>query len=231
VAPAVTILTVAGLELRRESRPVVEDLSFSLSRGERVALMGASGTGKTTILRAIAGLERYSRGSIEIGVGGHSRDAARTDRHRSLVGIVFQFHHLFANLTALENVWMAPVHVLRAPRAAAERHARELLDRLGVAHRATAMPHELSGGEAQRVAIARALAVSPPLLLMDEPTASLDPARRGELAATVRQLSEDGTTLLIATHDAEFARSCTQRVLVLEHGRLTRQGAPGAVLA
>ena len=227
-----TILTVADLELRREDRILVQDLSFALSRGERVALMGASGTGKTTILRTIAGLEPFSRGVITL--DGVRFDAVdRHYRRRDLqrrVGMVFQFHHLFANLTAFENVWMAPVHVLRQTRDAAERHARELLEKLGVAHRATAMPHELSGGEAQRVAIARALAVNPPVLLMDEPTASLDPARRGELAATVRRLSDDGTTLLLATHDAEFTRGCAQRVLLLEHGHLTRHGTPAEVL-
>jgi ABC-type polar amino acid transport system ATPase subunit len=240
----VTVLTLAGVELRRDDRTLVEDLSFSLARGERVALMGASGTGKTTILRAVAGLETFSKGSIEIGVGGHlkrtvwrrvadSRLSSKNDLrpHYSSVGMVFQFHHLFAHISAIENVWLAPVHVLRQPRHEAEAHARHLLEKLGVAHRAAAMPHELSGGEAQRVAIARALAMKPRVLLMDEPTASLDPGRRGELAATVRGLSDDGTTLLIATHDAEFTRSCAQRVLVLENGRLARDGSPPDVLA
>ena len=118
--------------------------------------------------------------------------------------MVFQFHHLFAHLTALHNVWLAPVHVLRQPRADAERRAHELLEMLGVGDRAAALPHELSGGEAQRVAIARALAVDPPVLLMDEPTASLDPARRGELAATLRQLAAQGRTVVVATHDERF---------------------------
>jgi ABC-type polar amino acid transport system ATPase subunit len=225
----VTVLTLAGVELRRDDRTLVEDLSFSLARGERVALMGASGTGKTTILRAVAGLETFSKGSIEIGVGGHLKRTVWRP-HYSSVGMVFQFHHLFAHISAIENVWLAPVHVLRQPRHEAEAHARHLLEKLGVAHRAAAMPHELSGGEAQRVAIARALAMKPRVLLMDEPTASLDPGRRGELAATVRGLSEDGTTLLIATHDAEFTRSCAQRVLVLENGRLARDGSPPDVL-
>jgi polar amino acid transport system ATP-binding protein len=134
-------------------------------------------------------------------------------------------------MTALHNVWLAPVHVLKLPRADAERQARELLEKLGVAHRADAMPHELSGGEAQRVAIARALAVNPPVLLMDEPTASLDPARRGELAATLRQLSADGTTLIVATHDAEFARGCVRRVLLMEDGRVTRDGPAADLLS
>jgi ABC-type polar amino acid transport system ATPase subunit len=134
--------------------------------------------------------------------------------------MVFQFHHLFAHLTALHNVWLAPVHVLRQPRQQAEARARELLDQLGVGHRVDALPHELSGGEAQRVAIARALAVGPPVLLMDEPTASLDPGRRGELAATLRQLATGGTTLIVATHDVEFVNACSCRVMRMEEGRI-----------
>jgi ABC-type polar amino acid transport system ATPase subunit len=231
VAPGVTVLALSGVDVRRDDRTLVAELSFSLSRGERAALMGASGTGKTTVLRTIAGLEAFPRGSIVVDgvrLDGRSRRAAADLQRR--VGMVFQFHHLFAHLSALENVWLAPVHVLRQSRGEAENHARALLEKLGVAHRAGAMPHELSGGEAQRVAIARALAVNPRVLLMDEPTASLDPGRRGELAATVRRLSDDGTTLLIATHDAEFARACVQRVLVLESGRLARDGSPTDVL-
>jgi ABC-type polar amino acid transport system ATPase subunit len=215
MASPVTTLVVTGLCVRRDARGVVRDVSFSASAGERVALMGASGSGKTTVLRAIAGLERPSAGSVAT----------------EGVGMVFQFHYLFAHLTALENVWLAPVHVRRQSRRAAEDRARLLLEKLGIAHRADALPHELSGGEAQRVAIARALAVNPPVLLMDEPTASLDPGRREELAATLRDLSADGTTILIATHDAEFARRCAQRVLLIEEGALTRDGAPADVLS
>jgi ABC-type polar amino acid transport system ATPase subunit len=215
LAPRVTTLEVAGLDVHRETRAVVRGVSFTASQGDSVALMGASGSGKTTVLRAIAGLERASAGTIRV----------------DGVGMVFQFHHLFAHMTALHNVWLAPVHVLKLPRADAERQARELLDKLGVAHRADAMPHELSGGEAQRVAIARALAVNPPVLLMDEPTASLDPARRGELAATLRQLSADGTTLIVATHDAEFARGCVRRVLLMEDGRVTRDSPAADLLS
>jgi len=134
--------------------------------------------------------------------------------------MVFQFHHLFEHLTALHNVWLAPVHVQHQPRVEAERRARELLEHLGVGGRAAAFPRELSGGEAQRVAIARALAVGPPVLLMDEPTASLDPARRGDLAATLRQLAAEGRTLVVATHDEEFTRACAARILTMEAGRL-----------
>jgi len=176
------------------------------------------------VLRAIAGLDAIAGGSITI--GDVHVDASRpigADMRRLLhrrVGMVFQFHHLFAHLTALHNVWLAPVHVLHQAPDAAETRARALLDQLGVGHRVDALPHELSGGEAQRVAIARALAVGPPVLLMDEPTASLDPERRGELAATMRQLATSGTTLVVATHDVDFVEACSCRVLRMEAGRI-----------
>jgi ABC-type polar amino acid transport system ATPase subunit len=140
--------------------------------------------------------------------------AQRTVLHRR-VGFVFQFHHLFANLDSLTNVALAPMHVLKQSRDQAMRRSRELLASLGVEERASALPHELSGGEAQRVAIARALAVDPPLLLMDEPTASLDPSRRAELAGTLKMLAADGRTIVMATHDEEFVRACAHRVITV----------------
>jgi ABC-type polar amino acid transport system ATPase subunit len=205
MAAGMTVLHVQSLEMRRGGRPIVSGISFSASRGEVVALMGASGAGKTTILRAIAGLDRITAGTVAI---------------ERPVGMVFQFHHLFANMTAHKNVWLAPVHVFKRPRAEAEAQAQALLVSLGVGARSAAMPHELSGGEAQRVAIARALAIEPPVLLLDEPTASLDPARRGELATTLRQLAAEGRTIIIATHDAEFTRACAHVCLTIEDGRI-----------
>ena len=200
-----SVLDVRAMEVRRGGRLIVADATFAAASGEVVALMGASGAGKTTILRAIAGLDSIEAGTVTI---------------PRPVGMVFQFHHLFANMSAHRNVWLAPVHVLKQPRLEAERRALELLASLGVGDRASAMPHELSGGEAQRVAIARALAIEPHILLMDEPTASLDAARRGDLAATLRQLAREGRTIIIATHDAEFARACAHRELTVEGGRV-----------
>jgi len=200
-----TVLNVRSLEVRRGGRTIVADVSFAASPGEIVVLMGASGAGKSTILRALAGLDPIAAGTISI---------------PKPVGMVFQFHHLFANMTAHQNVWLAPVHVLKRLRTDAEQRAQQLLVSLGVGARASAMPHELSGGEAQRVAIARALAIEPPVLLMDEPTASLDPARRGDLAATLRRLATEARTIVIATHDAEFARACAHRVLHIANGRI-----------
>jgi polar amino acid transport system ATP-binding protein len=220
----VSILDIRGLEANRGSKAILRGVSFTAGRGEIVVVMGASGGGKTTVLRAVAGLEPIAGGSIAIKdlrlvPGPVPRGERRRELHRH-VGMVFQFHHLFEHLTALHNVWLALVHVQRQPHAEAERKAQELLEHLGVGDRANALPRELSGGEAQRVAIARALAVGPPVLLMDEPTASLDPARRGDLAATLRQLASEGRTLIVATHDGEFARACAHRVLILQEGRV-----------
>lgn len=224
-----TLLRVSGLTLVRGGRTVVEALAFDVDAGGVVALMGPSGTGKTTILRAIAGLDPFEAGVIDVGEVRLAAAAAPPAALHRTVGIVFQFHHLFAHRTALENVWLAPVHVLGHERAAAERAAEARLAALGVGTRVHAYPHELSGGEAQRVAIARALAVDPPLLLMDEPTASLDPARRTELARTIRGLASEGRTVLAATHDLEFVKAAADRVLLLDGGRLVRDGRPGEV--
>ncbi len=218
------LLAVTDLEVRRGTSDVVRGVSFSVERGEIVALTGASGAGKTSVLRAVGGLDPVAGGSIDVdGLLMRAAEPLRSSERRELhrrVGFVFQFHHLFDNLTALGNVVLAPVHVLGHAHADAERRARSLLDSLGVGERAAAYPRELSGGEAQRVAIARALAVDPPLLLMDEPTASLDPARRGELAATLRSLANDGRTLVIASHDRDFVDACVDRVLRMERGRM-----------
>jgi ABC-type polar amino acid transport system ATPase subunit len=228
------MLALSNLALQRGGRRIIHDVSLSAPRGELLAIMGASGSGKTTILRAVGGLEPIAAGTIDVdgirlAAGAKPAGALLRDLHRR-VGMVFQFHHLFAHMTALHNVWLAPVHVLHASRADAERRARELLQMLGVGQRADAMPHELSGGEAQRVAIARALAVEPPVLLMDEPTASLDPARRGELAATLRELAAQGRSVIVATHDADFVRACAHRVVLLDNGRIHREGPTRDVL-
>jgi ABC-type polar amino acid transport system ATPase subunit len=226
-----TSVSVRGLRLRRGTRDILAGVDFDVERGEVIALMGASGSGKTTILRALAGLEPFERGSVTVeGVSvpeGPPSDAAIRNL-RQKVGMVFQFHCLFEHLAALHNVTLALVHVHRMARVEAERRAHELLNALGVEHRATALPRELSGGEAQRVAIARALATDPPVLLMDEPTASLDPSRRLELASLVRSLAGRHRTLLIATHDEDFASAAAGRVLHMQEGRIVESAGSDA---
>ena len=198
------MLEIEGLFLKRGTREILRGVSFTADRGEIVVLMGESGSGKTTILRCIAGLETPDSGIVKAGS----------------CGMVFQFHCLFEHLSALDNVTLAPIHVGRAGRAESERRAASLLEQLGVGHRKNALPRELSGGEAQRVAIARALAMDPPLLLMDEPTASLDPERRADLAATLRQLAAGGRALVLTSHDEDFvARLGGARTLRIAGGR------------
>jgi polar amino acid transport system ATP-binding protein len=217
-----TVLDVFDLHLHRGSRPVLAGVSLDVRRSELVAVMGPSGSGKTTILRAIAGLERFQAGRITVDgialAGGAAIPAPTLRELRRKVGMVFQFHCLFEHLSAIDNVCLAPVHAYGVSPARASQRALQLLAAFGVEHRAMAMPGQLSGGEAQRVAIARALAVDPPLLLMDEPTASLDPERRAELGALLNGLRRQGRTLVIATHDEDFVQEWTTRVVRLRDG-------------
>lgn len=214
------ILTVEGLTLARGARQILRGVDLHVGGGELVALMGLSGSGKTTVLRTVAGLEAFGGGRIEVaGLSLDPQARLHAELHHK-VGMVFQFHCLFEHLSAIENVWLAPVHVHGVALDAARSRGMELLAQLGVAHRASALPGELSGGEAQRVAIARALATDPPVLLMDEPTASLDPARRDELAAIVRELVTRGRTIVAATHDEEFAEHGATRIIRMESGRI-----------
>jgi ABC-type polar amino acid transport system ATPase subunit len=230
----VSILAIADLHLSRGAREVLRGVSMAVEQSQLVALMGLSGGGKTTVLRAIAALEPFDAGTIDVdGVvlqpgEAPSRTIVRQLRRR--VGMVFQMHYLFEHLTAIENATLAPQQVLHAAPAEARERAIALLESLGVSHRANAYPRELSGGEAQRVAIARAMAMEPPLLLMDEPTASLDPARRFELGETLTELRKGGRTLLVTTHDDDFARAFASRVIVLAEGRVVEDGVPGEVL-
>lgn len=228
------LLHVEGLRLSRTGRAVLDGISFRVAPREICALMGLSGSGKTTVLRAAVALEGFQAGRIEVGgfsLGpGPVPPESRLKELRRRVGMVFQSHALFEHLTALENTALAPIYAHGRPAAEARARGLALLDSLGVGARASAYPRELSGGEAQRVAIARALACDPPLLLMDEPTASLDPARRGALGEALRALAAEGRGLLVTTHDPEFARAFADRVVVLAAGRVAEEGEPARVL-
>jgi ABC-type polar amino acid transport system ATPase subunit len=215
-------LAIRDLEVKRGGRVLVSRLNLRANPGELIALRGPSGSGKTSILRTVAGLDGFETGTIEVGdatlEGGRRPDAAMWQRLHRSVGLVFQFHCLFEHMTALQNVCLAPVHVHGTSAREAEQVARELLVELGIESRARALPRELSGGEAQRVAIARALAVNPPVLLMDEPMASLDPSRRADLCVLLQRLTSNGRTLLVTTHDEIFASKFATRVLTIEDG-------------
>ena len=215
-------LDIRDLRVARAEREVLRGVSLVVGTGEIVALLGASGAGKSTILRSVAALQPFDSGSITVGTvslrPGPVPAESRLRALRRAVGVVFQAPSLFEHLTALENVTLAPIRVTGAERGTAESAAMGLLQSLGVAERAGAFPRQLSGGEAQRVAIARALALDPGLLLMDEPTSALDPARRAALGESVRALAKSGRALLIATHDLDFAEAYADRAIMLADG-------------
>jgi ABC-type polar amino acid transport system ATPase subunit len=216
-------IDIRDLHLSRGSRTILSGIDLQVEPGAVVALMGASGSGKTTILRSMLGLEPFDRGQMTIDslvVGAGPLDSTLVRALRAKTGMVFQFHCLFEHLSVIDNVTLAPIHVHKKPRHDAEAEARVLLKSLDVEHRAQALPRELSGGEAQRVAIARALATDPPILAMDEPTASLDAERRNELAALVKSLAGRHRTVVIVTHDEDFARATATRVVYLKNGEL-----------
>jgi ABC-type polar amino acid transport system ATPase subunit len=227
-------LRIAGLRVARGGREILRGVELRVAPGEICALMGASGAGKSTVLRSVAALQSFDGGTIDAGgFALRPGPVPRESRLRGLrrqVGMVFQAHALFEHLTALENVMLAPVYALRWTRQKARETAEALLDELGVAHRASAYPRELSGGEAQRVAIARALAPGPLILLMDEPTSALDPARRGALGETLRDLTDQGRGLLVSTHDEDFVRAFADRVAILHEGTLVEEGPAADVL-
>jgi cystine transport system ATP-binding protein len=225
IAPA---LRVRGLQVTRGAHTVLHGVNLEINAGEVCAVMGVSGAGKTTVLRVVAALQPFTAGTITIGdvalTPGALPPESRLRALRRRVGVVFQSHALFEHLTALDNVLLAPMHAHGQSRAEATETATRLLDSLGVLPRAYAYPRQLSGGEAQRVAIARALAPNPQLLLMDEPTSALDPARRAALGESIRTLASQGRGLCIVTHDADFARSVADRVVVLSQGTIIYEG-------
>jgi len=233
---ATPVVSVRGLCTRFGTTQVLRGIDLAVERGEVVAIIGPSGGGKSTLLRGLNYLTPFSAGNVEIagqalrpGMS-ERRDAAALHAVRLRAGMVFQGFHLFPHLTALANVMEAPRHVLGLDDATARARAAALLERVGLASRADAYPHMLSGGQQQRVAIARALAMQPEVLLLDEPTSSLDPQLVGEVLAVLADLAAGGQTMLIATHEMGFARRVAHRVLVLVAGEIVERGRANAVL-
>ncbi len=228
------MISVRSLCKRHGSREVLSGVTAAVERGETIAVVGPSGGGKSTLLRCLNYLEAFDAGEVEI-AGVTLRPAmAGGDpalrRLRARVGMVFQQFNLFPHLTALDNVALAPRVVKRIERAAAERSARELLARVGLADRAGAYPHELSGGQQQRVAIARALAQEPDVMLFDEPTSALDPEMRDDVMEVIRGLARGGMTMLVVTHEMQFAHDIASRVWVIDRGTIAEQGPPAQVV-
>ena len=208
---------------------VLSGIDLCVSRGEVIALIGASGSGKSTLLRCINGLEAVSAGRVEV-LGVDLGDPwTDTDRVRQRIGIVFQSFNLFPHLSVLSNITLAPMKTRGVSRANAEKKAMELLDRLDLADKASEYPDRLSGGQQQRVAIVRALAMEPDVLLFDEVTSALDPELVGEVLTQIRELAQEGMTMLLATHEMGFARDVAHRVCFLKGGVIVEQGTPSQI--
>jgi polar amino acid transport system ATP-binding protein len=217
-----------------QSNRVLAGIDHVQQRGEAVVIIGPSGCGKSTFLRCLNQLEAADAGRITIGgitvEGGRPpRTRQERERQRQLrlqAGMVFQSFNLFPHLSVLENVTTAPIVVRQIAPADAQIRARDLLAKVGLAEKAAAYPSQLSGGQQQRVAIARALAMEPQVMLFDEPTSALDPELRDEVLRVMRQLAEEGMTMIVVTHEMQFARDIADRVLFVEGGRVAEAGPP-----
>ena len=221
------------------SNRVLDGIDHVQQRGEAVVIIGPSGCGKSTFLRCLNQLETADAGRITIGgitVEGGRALRTRQDRERQRqlrlqAGMVFQSFNLFPHLSVLENVTTAPIVVKRMAPADAQIRARDLLAKVGLAEKAAAYPSQLSGGQQQRVAIARALAMEPQVMLFDEPTSALDPELRDEVLRVMRQLAEEGMTMIVVTHEMQFARDIADRVLFFEGGRVAEAGPPEEIFS
>jgi ABC-type histidine transport system ATPase subunit len=219
---------------------VLKGISLAANDGDVIAMIGSSGSGKSTLLRCINLLETPDSGEVLVSGelirmrptrDGHAmpQDRRQVDRIRSRLGMVFQSFNLWAHMTVLQNVIEAPVHVLKLPRAEAIARAEALLVKVGIADKRNHYPSHLSGGQQQRAAIARALAMEPQVMLFDEPTSALDPELVGEVLRVMRQLAEEGRTMLVVTHEMSFARDVASEVIFLHAGRIEEQGPPARV--
>jgi ABC-type polar amino acid transport system ATPase subunit len=205
---------------------VLDEIDLTLDRGEVIVIAGPSGSGKSTMLRCINGLEPIDSGEIRFDGRPLDRSGKALSRTRQEIGMVFQQFNLFPHKTVLENVTLAPIRVKGVPGDQAVARGRALLERVGIAEKAEALPADLSGGQQQRVAIARALAMDPKLMLFDEPTSALDPEMIREVLDVMRDLARDGMTMAVVTHEMGFAREVCDRIVFIDEGRIVEEAPP-----
>jgi ABC-type polar amino acid transport system ATPase subunit len=209
---------------------VLDGIDLSVDPGEVLVVIGPSGSGKSTLLRCVNLLEPIDRGRIFFEGDEITRKGVKVDRVRQRIGIVFQQFNLFPHLRAIDNLTLAARRVGKMPRQEAEARAHELLRRVGLDGKARSYPHELSGGQQQRVAIARALMMRPHVMLFDEVTSALDPELVGEVLVVMRDLAQEGMTMLVVTHEMQFARDVGDRLIFMDGGKIVEQGKPEDVL-
>jgi polar amino acid transport system ATP-binding protein len=232
------ILKVEALRKTFDQAVILADVSLKINKGEVIAVIGPSGSGKSTLLRCLTMLERVDRGKITVegeimvdSVNGKPRYATEETlrKIRLKLGMVFQNFNLFPHFSVLQNITEAPVHVAGIATMAAKATALELLEKIGLADKAEAYPHQLSGGQCQRVAIARALAMKPEVLFFDEPTSALDPELTGEVLKVIRALAAEHMTMLVVTHEMAFARDVADRVIFMDNGQIIESGVPQTI--
>jgi ABC-type polar amino acid transport system ATPase subunit len=210
---------------------VLRDIDLSIARGEVVVVCGPSGSGKSTLIRCVNVLERIQKGDIIVLGQSVTEPGLPLAKLRSNVGMVFQQFNLFAHMTVLQNIMLAPMKVKGVRRDEAERIARQLLERVGIPQRADYYPANLSGGQQQRVAIARALAMQPHVMLFDEPTSALDPEMINEVLEVMTDLAREGMTMMVVSHEMGFARRVAHRVIFMDEGQVIEQNEPEAFFA
>lgn len=221
-----SLLEIRNLTKRYGENTVLQDLSFTVRRGEVIVVLGPSGCGKSTLLRCINALEPIQGGEILLGGEVIDRSPAGLPALRRRIGMVFQSYELFPHMTVMENILLAPCKALGAKKEDAKAEAETLLRRVGLWEKRDSYPRELSGGQKQRVAIVRALCMHPEVLLFDEVTAALDPEMVREVLDVVLDLAREGKTMVIVTHEMQFARAIADRVLFLEDGKIAEEAAP-----
>ena len=222
------MIEIKGLRKAFGADEVLKGIDLSIAEKEVVVIIGPSGSGKSTLLRCMNHLEEPTAGEVIVD-GITLSSEANINKVREEVGMVFQRFNLFPHMTVLENIMLAPMKVKHIAKSEAEKTARELLARVGLAEKADAYPDNLSGGQQQRVAIARALAMHPKVMLFDEPTSALDPEMVGEVLDVMRALAREGMTMVIVTHEMGFAREVGDRLLFVDEGRIIESGAPREV--
>ncbi|WP_136247220.1 amino acid ABC transporter ATP-binding protein [Halomonas borealis] len=211
---------------------VLKDIDLEVTPGEVVVIIGASGSGKSTLIRCINGLEEFQQGELEVDgnpLKPHGKATRALQKIRTEVGMVFQQFNLFPHLSVRDNVTLAPIKVRNLSRQKATEAAERLLERVGISDQAEKLPTQLSGGQQQRVALARALAMEPRLMLFDEPTSALDPEMIGEVLDAMRELANEGMTMLIVTHEMGFAREVADRVIFIHKGEIAEEGPPKTI--
>jgi glutamine transport system ATP-binding protein len=219
-------IKVTNLKKSYGNLEVLKSIDLQVQEGEVVCLIGPSGSGKSTLLRCLNLLEEVTGGEVSVNGSDVTDKQTNINKVRENIGMVFQHFNLFPHLTILDNITLAPVELNKATREQAKEKALELLKRVGLEDKAYAKPDQLSGGQKQRVAIARALAMNPDIMLFDEPTSALDPEMVGEVLAVIKQLAQEGMTMVIVTHEMGFAREVADRVIFMDGGYIVEQNTP-----